>query len=327
MKKILIFLGLFVPYFTFAHTRWFAENELPPLQTTEPTGLYIGIWIAIVATVVSIGILTHTKNVLRLDFFRPKKRKSYERAASTFTMTAGAFFLIAGTHEYLFSPNLTIESGIPAILVVLQILIGIAFLLGIGTRTSALILAGLWFLAVPFAGLLKVVENIWILSTAAFIFLMGNDYFSIVSVSVFKKATKKFRKYALSILRIGTGATLLILGLTEKILAPEFGINFLEGHSWNFMQSLGFKFSDYLFTISAGSVEFLLGLVFVLGIMPRINALVVAVIFSIPLFILGPIELAGHLPHFAAVVLILLFGNGGHLIPFKTKKDLKESPI
>ncbi len=118
---------------------------------------------------------------------------------------------------------------------------------------------------------------------------------------------------------MGTGATLMILGFSAKILAPEFGINFLATHQWNFMTLLGFNYSDYLFTLSAGAVEFLFGLIFFLGLVTRINALVVAVVFSIPLFILGPIELAGHLPHFAAVVLLLLFGSGGHFVFMGTK--------
>ena len=118
--------------------------------------------------------------------------------------------------------------------------------------------------------------------------------------------------YALPVLRLGTGATLLVLGFTEKILHPEFGINFLRQYDWNFMQLLGFNYSDYLFTLSAGSVEALFGLIFILGIVTRLNALVVATFFTIPLFFLGPIELAGHVPHFAAVVLLLIFGAGEH---------------
>jgi uncharacterized membrane protein YphA (DoxX/SURF4 family) len=118
--------------------------------------------------------------------------------------------------------------------------------------------------------------------------------------------------------------TLFVLGFSEKILHPEFGINFLSMYPWNFMQSLGLAYSDYLFTLSAGAVESLFGLVFMLGIVTRLNALVLAVFFTIPIFILGPIELAGHMPHFAAVVLLLLFGAGEH---FKLvhRKSLKRS--
>ncbi len=186
------------------------------------------------------------------------------------------------------------------------------FLLGVYARLAAIALAAIWFLGFPTIGIIPMIEDIWILSTAAFVFLMGNDYFSLVSFRAVAPLAHHYRSYALPLLRLGTGATLFILGFTEKILHPEFGINFLSQYSWNFMHSFGLAYSDYLFTLSAGAVESLFGLIFLLGIMTRVNALVVATVFSIPIFLLGPIELAGHLPHFAAIIFILLFGAGNH---------------
>ncbi|MCD5380979.1 MAG: DoxX family membrane protein [Candidatus Pacebacteria bacterium] len=324
MKKILLLVAAFaVPALASAHTRWFLDGEPAPLQITEPTALYLGIWAAIAAVVVGIGIYLHQRNLWRLSFLRPKAGHAYERAASTFTMVVGAFFLIAGTHEYLFSPNVSYESGLPYVLIVAQISIGLALMLGIMTRVAAIALALVWLCSLFFTGWVAALENIWVLSTAAFIAVMGNDYFSLVSSSALRDKFQMYKEYALSFLRLGTGFTLLTLGFSEKILNPEFGINFLAQHDWNFMQSLGFEFSNYLFVLSAGAVESLFGLVFILGVVTRLNALIVAIVFTIPLFILGPIELAGHMPHFAAVVLLLLFGSGGHFLLFKKYEDAK----
>ncbi|MFT5849962.1 MAG: putative membrane protein YphA (DoxX/SURF4 family) [Patiriisocius sp.] len=314
-------LLLCLPLSLSAHTRWFAEKELLPLQTTEPTMLYMGVWAFIILIVLLLGIIFHQRNIFRLGFLRPKAPHAYERAASTFAMVTGSFLVIAGTHEYLFSPNLTHEAGIPFAMISIQIAIGIAFMLGIATRTFSFVLMGLYLATFYFGGWLASLEDIWILSTAAFIAVMGNDYFSIISYSYFKEKLYPFKEYALSFLRLGTGATLVILGFSEKLLAPEYGINFLSLHNWNFMQSLGFPFSDYLFVLSAGSVEVFFGLIFIFGVVTRLNALVVAIVFTIPLFLLGPIELAGHIPHFAAIILLLLFGNGGHFLIFKKYPD------
>lgn len=323
--KLPLLALLFLPAFALAHTRWFAEAGLSPLATDEPTTLYLGVAVVSVVVLVLIGIWLHQNDWLRLKSFRPKNDQAFARAASTFTLITGTFLLIAGTHGYLFSPNLTLESGIPTYLVVIQILIGLLFLVGIFNRLAAILLGVIWIIAYFDVGLVATIENIWVLSTAMFIAVMGNEYFSIFSFSVLRKYLYKYKNHALSFLRIGTGTTLLVLGFSEKILAPEFGINFLSQHQWNFMQHLGFNYSDYLFTISAGSVEILLGTVFILGIVTRLNALVTAIIFSTPLFILGPVELAGHLPHFAAVVLLLLFGGGGHFSLFRTYRDEKVS--
>jgi len=325
MKYLITFLTVaLMPAVTLAHTRWFAEGELEHFGPSESTALYLFVWGAIIVLVVAVGIFLERKEWLQFAFLNPKKSHVFERAASTFVMVAGAFFLIAGTHGYLFSPNLTVEAGVPMWLIVTQIFVGLAFLLGIASRIAGIVLGLLWVGLFFYVGWVPVIENIWVLSTAAFITLMGNDYFSIVSFSFMRQAVAPYKRYSLSLLRLGTGVTLMILGLSEKILAPEFGIHFLTLHDWNFMQKLGFNFSDYLFTISAGSVEFLFGLVFVLGIVTRLNAFVVATVFSIPLFILGPIELTGHLPHFAAIILLFLFGSGGHFTFFNNTSNRQQ---
>lgn len=314
MKYFLALALLIAPSLALAHTKWFAPATLDHYTTDAPTTLYLMVWTAIIVLIVGIGAWLERHGWLTLNFLEPKKSHAFPRAASTFVMVVGAFLLIAGTHTYLFSPNLTPWTGIPTFFIYIQILIGIAFLVGLASRTSGILLALLWAAQFFFIDTVTVFENFWVFSTAIFIALMGNDYFSVTPYSLLRPYVAPLKQYALSILRIGTGLTLMILGLSEKILAPEFGINFLSLHHWNFMTSLGIPFTDYLFTLSAGAVEFLFGLVFLLGIVTRLNALVVAIVFTIPLFLLGPIELAGHLPHFAAVVMLLLFGNGGHFL-------------
>lgn len=320
MKLVLSAIVLFIiPQLAAAHTRWFAETNLVPYITTEPTALYLSLLAFVILAVAAIGVWFEQMDWCNFQSLNPSKPHVFERAASTFVMVVGAFFVIAGTHEYLFSPNLTDEVGIPMFLIVFQIIIGLACLLGIASRVAGIALALLWLSLFYFVGWISALEDIWVLSTAVFITLMGNDYFSIVTFSLLRDFVAPYKKFALSFLRIGTGITLMVLGLSEKIFAPEFGINFLSQHEWNFMQFIGLPFSDYLFTLSAGSVEFLFGLIFVLGVVTRMNALVVATIFTIPLFILGPMELAGHLPHFAAIVMLLLFGSGGHFTFFGNK--------
>lgn len=302
---------LVVPISAYAHTRWFAVGTLLPFQTDEPTTVYLMIWGFIVACVVSVGVFFEKRGILSLSFLHPQKSHAFQRAAASFSMVTGAFFLIAGTHHYVFSPNLSASFGMPQWLIVLQILIGISLLVGFFERFAAMLLAGLWVLVLCYSGFIAALEDVWVLSTAFFILVMGNDYFDMFPVRALQKHVEWLRPYALSVLRMGTGLTLLVLGFSEKILHPEFGIHFLEMYQWNFMQLAGFHwFSDYLFTLSAGAVESLFGLIFILGIVTRLNALVLSIFFTIPIFILGPIELAGHMPHFAAVLLLLLFGAG-----------------
>lgn len=321
VKYLAVLLAFAAPVIAVAHTRWFAEGYIPPYVTTEPTVLYLTVWASVVLGIVCAGIWFERNRWFQLDFLAPTKHHSFVRAASTFTMVVGAFFVIAGTHAYLFSPNLSVESGIPMLSIVVQIVVGLAYLVGIFPRLASLFLLALWVYSFTLAGAVSMFENVWVLSTALFVLVMGNDYFSIMSFSFLREHVAQYKYYALSFLRIGTGATLLVLGFSEKILRPELGMNFLTQHQWNFMPLLGFtEYSDYLFVLSAGSVEALFGLIFILGVVTRLNALVLAIFFTMPMFILGPIELAGHLPHFAAVIVLLLFGNGKHFLLVRPKE-------
>ena len=311
MRAVILLATVLFPGVSFAHTRWFAVEPLPTIASTEPTLLYLVAWACVALVAIAIGVWLERKHVLHLDWMRPHASHVFERAASTFSMVVGSFFMIAGTHAYLFSPNLSHDGGVSMLLIMFQFVVGLSFLLGVFARVSALALAGLWLLGVFVVGFVPMLENIWVLSSAVFIFIMGNDYFSITKARALAHLAKPYRAYALPVLRVGAGATLLVLGFTEKILHPEFGLSFLAQHNWNFMQHLGFvHYSDYLFTLSAGSVEALFGIIFILGIVTRLNALVVATFFTAPLFLLGPMELAGHVPHFAAVILLLIFGAG-----------------
>ena len=316
-----------LPTLASAHTRWFMAEEVPVYTISEPTEIYLLIIAALVLVTTLAAIWLHQTKHCSLRFLKPKQPHAYERAASTFTMVIGSFLLIAGTHEYLFSPNLSHASGVPSYLIIIQIVVGVAFLVGVLTRLSACLLILVWLWAVYSAGWLAMLENIWVLSTAAFIMIMGNDYFSPISFSFLRNRIKKYQTSALSILRIGTGATFVILGLSEKILAPEYGLYFLSQYHWNFMQAFGFNYSNYLFTLSAGSVEILIGLIFILGVVTRLNAIIAIAVFTVPLFILGPIELAGHLPHFAAMFLLLFFGNDGHFSRVSQRHGKKVSPL
>ena len=316
-----------LPALASAHTRWFVAEGVPVYKISEPTEIYLSIFACLVLVTTLAAVWLHQTKHVNLRFLKPKQSHAYERAASTLTMVIGSFLLIAGTQEYLFSPNLSHTSGVPSYLIIIQIVVGIAFMVGVLTRLSACLLILVWLLAVYSAGWLAMLENIWVLSTAAFIMIMGNDYFSFIPFSFLRNRIKKFKTLALSILRIGTGANLVILGLSEKILAPEYGLYFLSQHHWNFMQAFGFNYSNYLFTLSAGSVEILIGLIFILGVVTRLNAIIAIVVFTVPLFLLGPIELAGHLPHFAAMFLLLFFGNDGHFSRVSQRHGKKVSPL
>jgi uncharacterized membrane protein YphA (DoxX/SURF4 family) len=304
------------PQSLYAHTRWFADEALPQLTTSEPISLYITVWSVLVLLFFSIAIYLQRFALLELPQFTPSQAHDFSKAATAFIMLVGAYFIIAGSHEYFLTPNITASERLPFIFVALQIIIGICILTGIASRIAALSLIPLWLVSFFYTGFIEGIENIWLPAVAFFIAIYGNEYQKIYSNSYVEAIFSRYKKYGLSLLRIGSGLSLIILGLTEKITAPEYGVNFLLQYNWNFMAYLGLEYSDILFTISAGAVEVLLGLLIAFGILTRLTVAVVVVIFAIPMFILGPIELTGHLPNFAALALLFFYGAGTYFRPF-----------
>lgn len=121
--------------------------------------------------------------------------------------------------------------------------------------------------------------------------------------------------FAIKLLRIVLGVSLIALALTEKLLQPELALNVLAQHPLNFMVHLGINFSDSWFVLGAGMVELFIGLLFVLGLMVRTTTLVIlglmvasnSYFFWIGNYPLAMMELIGHLPVFAVGILLLFY--------------------
>ena len=101
-------------------------------------------------------------------------------------------------------------------------------------------------------------------------------------------------------MRIGTGASILVLAFTEKLLNPDLARAFLANPAYanfNFMRALGFTwFSDDLFITVAAMVEATVGVLLIAGVLPRVVILLMWVPFNAAIPLLPPVELLGHLP-------------------------------
>jgi hypothetical protein len=104
-------------------------------------------------------------------------------------------------------------------------------------------------------------------------------------------------RLSITILRIGIGLQLIALALTEKLINPGMGLVFVETYPvFNFFSILGIdQISDLHFVYFIGISELTLGAM-----------LALAVSFTTTAVILGAEEVIGHLPIFAAAVILLL---------------------
>lgn len=290
-----------------AHVRWFADAGVSVPEGVSRIAPVM--WWILVSCAVVVGAFFLNRSTLYRDSFLGRGAGS-ARIAKFFPFFSGVigFFLVfSAVDGFIFSQNLTLFDS-RALLIVMEAMAGILLATGFFVRVGAFLLGALWLLAFTQFPAVLVLENVWALGVALYVYFAVPAPFSAVSdrVAVF---LRRAREYAGFMLRVPVGLNLLILGFSEKILNPELGLAFLSTHDWNFMRHLGIDFSDYAFVISAGFTEALFGLLFMLGLVTRANALIAGVLFFIPLFILGPAELAGHVPYFFVIAMLFLLGN------------------
>ncbi|MFC4877105.1 DoxX family membrane protein [Microbulbifer halophilus] len=127
---------------------------------------------------------------------------------------------------------------------------------------------------------------------------------------------------AVSILRISLGVSLIFLGFSEKILNPHMAMAFLnEFSSVNFMQYFFESFNHRVFILCAGSAEVLFGVIYVLGLVTRLNTIALAFFlvasnsyfFAVGLEHLAWMEFSGHTSLLATALILVVAGRGAPL--------------
>ena len=115
-------------------------------------------------------------------------------------------------------------------------------------------------------------------------------------------------------LRVAAGVALIVVAFVEKLANPGMALEFLRAHpDFNVMQLAGLGMTDLEFIRLAGGVEVLLGLLLISGALPQVCVLFAAIPFSTTLWLFGATELVGHLPIYAVLLVLLVFGSDTRL--------------
>ena len=312
LTSLKIWLGLVIfslPTTSLAHVKWFAEEKNEPVRPYQLTDVPILIWIVASLAMVSLGVFLE-RNLKLPQNISEKLKRLKPTVISLATIGFGIALLIFSFNNYIFSPNLVTVGQFGFILLLIHAVVGLLLVLGLNVRIASLFIIGLFGLSLVNFGW-GAVDSLEILGLGTYILITGRPKWRIAESQYLANAFENYQKLALPLLRITLGINLITLGFDEKILAPALALNFLNGHDWNFMAKLGMAgFTDYWFAFSAGASEILIGVFLVLGLVTRLTIIALATFLVITLFLLGPIELIGHLPHFAIASILLVAGSG-----------------
>ena len=288
-----------------AHLKWFAVDDhrinLSEYYSAYHNELFIGGLLCCLLLGVAVWI---NKNLTFVIQPPPDSKKYIVRA---FSILVGLSLLYASYNESILAAHYLVSSRVLVLLQYAQAIVALMLIFNLFPKSAASVLILIYTILATQVGLLEVLDYINIIGIAAYLILSNSK-------------DENQQTFAVPVLRVITGFTLVILAFSEKLLNPDIGLRFLTLNDWNFMHAIGMTgYTNELFILSAGLVELLIGVVFMLGLLTRINTLVLLafMITSNVAFMIQSsntealTELAGHAP-ILAIALILLMSGAGH---------------
>ncbi len=205
---------------------------------------------------------------------------------------------------HFIAPNIPIahhaqtEHFAQAFLIILLVFDGVLFALA----TLALCAALIWLYGMDLA--IDYIFELAAIALAVGLCCPQNSWFTLKQ----KIPAELCRRYALTALRFGLGVQLCVLTVHDKLLHPGLALQFLQDYPYfNFMRLVGIdSFSDLHFVLGAGLAELCFGLLLVTNIAQRLASGCICFFFLLSGLVLGPAELLGHIPIFAAAIILLL---------------------
>lgn len=287
-----------------AHLKWFAVDDqrinLSEYYAAYNNELIIGglLFCLLVALAIWID---------RKITFEPSPTASTEkRVVRAFCVLVGLSLLYASYNESILAAHYAVSNRVLVILQFAQAIVALMLIFNLYPKAAAISLISIYLILASQLGLLEVLDYINFIGIALYLVLLNSK-------------EERLQLYAVPAIRVITGATLVILAFSEKLLNPDLGLRFLTLNDWNFMQTMGVtSFSNELFILAAGLVELLIGVVFMLGLLTRTNTLVLLgfMITSNVTFTIQNLnneaitELAGHAPLLAIALILLMSGAG-----------------
>lgn len=315
MRRILLLLfsttGTLLPMPVLAHVKWFVPHApdslpvVPPFSFGEPAVL---VWLLLGCTMVCASVLLD-RRLPAPPALPPWLRQGVQAALAVLT---GLALLMSSESGVLLAPHFRINGGMAQALLWLQAVTGVLLLLPWTVFAGAALLL-LFYLLLGLSTGPVILEYLNIPGVALFLLFLHWP-------QPLRRA--RLQPWALPLLRILTGIALVTLGLSEKLLRPDYAQAFLDSYMWNFMRTLGVEsYSDRLFVLSAGTMEVVFGLILILGTTTRLNILVVSLFMltsNLTFFMQGRhtealVEIIGHLPIIAIALLCVFCGGGQRL--------------
>lgn len=296
----------------FAHETWFTHGEHPLDWGFAGQTATLALLAAAVGLTVLVRLLARRRP--GVDVPALARLAPYMPFAIRIHLAVSLLGLLS--LGYFLSPAMDLQADLPGIaLGTVMAVVTVAMVAGWHARGAALLLLAAGLIGMLEFGVSPVLQRFDLVGLALFVLFAGPGCWSadVESGRAEPFSLGSAARAAWS-LRVAAGVALIVVAFAEKLANPDMALEFLRDHpDLNVAQLIGIGMSDLEFTRLAGGVEVLFGLLLISGALPQACVLVAAIPFNTALWFFGSTELVGHLPVYAVLLVLLVFGSDPRL--------------
>ena len=219
---------------------------------------------------------------------------------------------------FYLSPNMDLKPDLAGFLLgAVMVVVAVTMASGWHAREGALLLVVAGLIGMVEFGVSDVIQRADMLGLALFVLLAGPGRWSAdFELRRVTDPSDEARARAVWALRMAAGTALIVVAFVEKIANPDMALHFLAEHPhFNVAQQLGIDMSDLEFTRVAGAIEVLFGLLIMSGALAQAIVVIAGIPFNATLYFFGNMELVGHLPIYATMLVLLVYASDPRLRP------------
>jgi uncharacterized membrane protein YphA (DoxX/SURF4 family) len=285
--------ALAVPATAFAHVKWFSRFSFADRPLTAREVLTPTFFALVVLSMVAIGALALVdRRLADVPWYERINRwlsERSDRAVLVMRVGLGASLLLSWQADALLAPELSV-ANVP-VLGWLQFACAFLLLFDRLVPVAGVGVMALFGVALARAGMLHMLD---------YLLFLGAGYYLAVS----RARNPAVAGTGLPVLYGSVGFSLCWVAI-EKLVYPQWGLYVLQQ---NPQLTLGLDVGFFL--TAAAFVEFSLGYLLIINLLQRPMALVITVTFFLTTLIFGKLEVIGHTPVHAALIVFLLEGPG-----------------
>ncbi|WP_335869543.1 DoxX family membrane protein [Bacillus sp. 2205SS5-2] len=306
-KWLLFLIGVAIigltPLFAEAHVKWFTEAA-PVKESIErilsPLFMGIALLVAVLLAALTqlLPLLDRVPLIQKVDVFFDRYRMSSRYILKYGTAFALVVQVLSGS---IFAPEFIIHQQ--SIRVALWVAIFLLLIpIHYATKAGALVLLGLFIFQLSETGLFHMLDY--------------GFYLAIIAVLLIGKT--KLENWGFPFLYLGTGLSLCWVAV-EKWVFPSMSVDIIYNHG---VPTFGFE--PVTFVVLAAFIEFVVGYLLIVGILNRLLAFVLTLIFISTTMLFGVTEIIGHLMIHIILIIFIIEGVSFYDPPIKihrTKLD------